>query len=151
MPMIGQHNFFDFRRWLTNIWLCRLRGVFSTKRPKYLGKSADNIPTHMNLLWNGIYFILLKCIPPLNFNVATPSSSFNTSLSLSLAVGWFHMKALKKKTRFFFWISCQKKSKIFDILVQKTFNFFSFLFLLSYNKKNSKFSHFIVLNGKFWF
>ena len=34
------------------------------KRPKYLGKSADNIPTHMNLLWNGIYFILLKCIPP---------------------------------------------------------------------------------------
>ena len=63
--MFGRHNFFDFRRRLTNIWLCRLRGVFSTKRPKYLGKSAYNIPTHMNLLWNWIYFILLKCIPPL--------------------------------------------------------------------------------------
>ena len=43
--MFGQNNFFDFRRWLTNIWLCRLRGVFSTKRPKYLGKSAYTIPS----------------------------------------------------------------------------------------------------------
>ena len=49
--------FFDFRRWLTNIWLCRLRGVFSSKRPKYFGKYAYNIPTHRNLLYH-VCFIL---------------------------------------------------------------------------------------------
>ena len=26
--MFERHIFFNFRRWLTNIWLCRLRGIF---------------------------------------------------------------------------------------------------------------------------
>ena len=40
-----------------------LRGVFSSNRPKYLGKYAYDIPTHRNLLYIGIYFDFLKCIP----------------------------------------------------------------------------------------
>ena len=57
MPRFRRHNYFDFTRWLTNIWLCRLRGVFSSKRPQYLGKYAYNIPTHMNLLYNRSFIV----------------------------------------------------------------------------------------------
>ena len=83
MPMFRRHNFFDFIRWLTNIWLCRLRGVFSLKRPKYLGKSAYNITTHKNLLYNGIYFHFLKCISPPILSTTSSKRSF-----LAVIEGW---------------------------------------------------------------
>ena len=40
MPMFGRHHFFYFRKWLTNIWLCWLRGVFSMNWPNSFGKVA---------------------------------------------------------------------------------------------------------------
>ena len=60
MPRFGQHVF-NLRKWLTNIWLCRLRGVFSSKRPNYFGKYAFNVPTNRNLR-----FILKQFCPILN-------------------------------------------------------------------------------------
>ena len=36
--------FFGFRRRLTNIWLCLLMAIFTSKRPKHLGKYAYNTP-----------------------------------------------------------------------------------------------------------
>ena len=93
MPMFGRHNIFDFIRWLTNIWLCRLRGVFSTKRPKYLGKSAYYIPTHKNLLYNGIYFHFLKCIPPPTIRAPKANRALNSMRALQEI---WAIKAIKK-------------------------------------------------------